>query len=81
MEELIKSIATNGGFAGLILAWHLLVVNRKLNSLDDAIRRLTNSNLLRLASSPALSPEVRAEVVAQLKENDAATAKADKALL
>ncbi len=72
MEEFLKPLATNAGIAGIILIWHLLVVGRKLARMEEAINRLTNSNLLRLAASPLISNDIKDEVARLLEENKAA---------
>lgn len=81
MEEFLKPLLTNAGVAGIILAWHLLVVGKRMSMVEEALNRLTRSNLLRLVASPGISPEVKAEVAGLLEETDSAETERKKRIV
>lgn len=70
MEEILRALISNAGLAGAILAWHLLIVNRKLSRMEEAINRLTHANLLRLVGSSHIGSDVKEEAARVLKDND-----------
>lgn len=80
MEEVIKSILSGAGVAGAVLAWHLFVVDRRLRKIEEAIDSSTRSDLLRLAASPHVAPDLKEAATAIMKEIEARDTDRKKAL-
>lgn len=81
MEEILKMLASSAGTAGIILAWHLLVVNYRLKKIDEALDRLTRTDLIRLVASPHVGADAKEAAGVILQEVDAAEADRKKTLL
>lgn len=69
MEEYLKPLLTNAGFAGALLVWHIYIVGKKLNALEEAMNRLTQAILIRFATNPQISAEIKEKVTEILSAN------------
>ena len=70
MEEVIKGILSGAGVAGAVLVWHLLVVDRRLRKIEEAIDSSTRADILRLIASPHVAPEVKEKAGEFIKDLD-----------
>lgn len=69
MDELWKYIASQG-VLGVILAWFMLRTEIRLKAIEDAIVRQGKIDLLRMASSPHVAPELKDVAKDVLREID-----------
>ena len=59
MEEILKGLATGAGTAGAILAYYLWKLEPRLRSMEVTLNRQGRIDLLRLAASPHVAPELK----------------------
>lgn len=70
MEEVYKYLAT-AGVAGAVLAYHLWRLEPRLRAIEEAIARQGRIDLLRLAGSPLVAPELKEAARSIIQEIDA----------
>jgi len=75
MEEYLKPILTQTGFAGALLVLGYYWVGRRITSLEQAMRELIEAKLLSIASHQHISAEVKAEAATMLRKNSLARKK------
>lgn len=72
MDELLKGIASGAGVAGLVLVYHLLVFEKRMRKVEEAIDRANRTDLLRLIASPHVASEIKENAATIMKEIDTA---------
>lgn len=71
MEELYKLAASGAGFAGLLVVYYLVRLEPRLRAVEEAIARQGRIDLLRLAASPLVAPELKEAARSLIQEVDA----------
>lgn len=71
MEELFKLAASGAGFAGLLVVYYLVRLEPRLRALEEAIARQGKIDLLRMAASPLVAPELKEVARTMIQELDA----------
>lgn len=69
MDELWKFLAGTG-VAGAVLAYHLWRLEPRLKSIEEAIVRQSKIDLLRLAASPLVAPELKIVAKGMIEDID-----------
>lgn len=77
-ESFLKLAASLGGFAGLAFFGVVWFIGRQVLEMTKALDRQTRMELLRLAVSPHVTPEVKEQLRAQLEEVETAIRKKEK---
>ena len=67
MDEVLKALV-NSGVSGAILAFFLWRLEPRLRAIEDAIGRQGKIDLLRLAASPHVAPELKEAAKDLIKE-------------
>ena len=70
MEELYKLAASGAGFAGLLVVYYLVRLEPRLRALEEAIARQGKIDLLRMAASPLVAPELKEVAKNMIQEID-----------
>lgn len=81
MEDFIKTLASSAGVCGLILGFHLIRilpaledlkkgVMEKLDKMANAMNLSSRTELLKLAASPHVHPELKEEAKRMIDELD-----------
>lgn len=78
MEEYIKPILSQTGFAGALLVLGYYLVGRRLISLEQAVREMIEAKIMGIVANPHISSELKQEAAKALEKNTAARKRLDQ---